>query len=339
MRKLELESTSNDTHRLRELQQQVEILIEFTKLSNEEPHQSQFSENREDRTLREKTELEKPKYKNTDTNTFRENELEQEKIILSELNIHLEEKTNLEREEFLNMISHELKTPLVAIKAYVEMLQQGKFGELDETQITKLGIVGSNTNELVQLISNILDYQKMISGKIVLEKKMNSIKKIMHESFLLLEPEFKSNGLKITSDKDDNAFVMCDAKRISQVFTNLLRNSLKAILPGKGHITTTLLNQEKDVKIMISDNGIGIPKDKMYNIFSEFYQVDMTTSRNNNGLELGLALCKQIIKKHGGKIWVESKIEHGTTVSFTLPKISRMKRSKFENSVKLCNTL
>jgi len=111
-----------------------------------------------------------------------------------------------------------------------------------------------------------------------------------------------------------------DPERISQVLTNLMKNSIIAIKPNSGTIEITVDDLPKEVKISIKDNGIGIPKDKQSNLFKKFYQVDVTLTREKGGSGLGLAICKGIINNHHGRIWAESVQNQGATFSFTIPK-------------------
>ena len=300
----EEELFSAPKHRIRELEQEVEIMGEYISImgdkgmDKEQPESSQHT---------------------SDLAIHRQRESEQEKLILKELNKALEEKADLEIGHFLNMISHELKTPLVPIKAYTEMLQEGSFGEVSETQKQKLKAIDDNTKELINLTSNIIDYRKFSLGIIKLHKERNDIKEIIRKAYLFFSTEFNSHGMitKSTFNKQP-LWIICDAKRMYQVITNLLQIALYSIPKKSGKVSVQVLENEKEeVEIRIKHNGKTISGPDINKIFSKFYQVDTSNIRSNGGIGLALALCKQIIEAHGGKIWLEK--DDRQTISFTLP--------------------
>ena len=247
-------------------------------------------------------------------------EREQENQMFKELLESLEGKTSSDMEQFFSMISHELKTPLVPIQGYVKMLKEEQFGNLDEIQKEKLGIVDSNTTALRQLIQSMLDYQKLSSGLMEMKKEENNIEKIVNDAFISLDSEFRQKEIGKMVSVDGNIELKCDAKRISQVLTNLLDNSLKAIQPKLGKINVSVSQLENRVTVSVHDNGCGIPKEELDKVFTKFYQVDMSNTREKGGIGLGLSICKKIIDAHDGKIWIESELDKETTINFTLPR-------------------
>jgi len=268
------------------------------------------------------TSLEEQRNKET-SQTFtnhRSRELEQENQMFKELVETLEEKTSSDMEQFFSMVSHELKTPLVPIQTYVKLLAEGQFGNLDETQKEKLGIVDLNTTALSRLIQNMLDFKKLSSGSMVMKKEENNIEKIVHDAFTVLDSEFKKNEIKKMISVDEDIELICDAQRILQVLTNLLDNSLKAIQPKLGKINVSASQLEDKVMISVQDNGCGIPKEHVDKVFSKFYQVDMSSTREKGGVGLGLSICQKIIEAHEGEIWIESELDKGTTINLALPR-------------------
>jgi len=287
-----------EKHKIRELEQEIEIKNEYIT------------------ALEEQNEEETPK--NSTNHGHRE--LEQENLMLEELLEGLEGKTSSDMEQFFSMISHELKTPLVPIQGYVKMLKEERFGNLDEIQKEKLGIVDSNTTALSKLIQSMLDYQKLSSGSMEMKMEENNIGKIVSDAFASLDSEFKQKEIeKIVSIKG-NIELICDAQRISQVLTALIDNSLKAIQPKLGKINVSASQLENIVTVSVHDNGCGIPKEELDKVFSKFYQVDMSNTREKGGVGLGLSICQKIIDAHDGKIWIESELDKGTTINFTLPR-------------------
>lgn len=300
----EEELFSAPKHRIRELEQEAEIMKEYiTVLSSKEKDS-------------EPTELE-----NMQKDDLHEKkELEQEKLFLEEINKSLEEKSELEIEQFLNMISHELKTPIVPIKAYVQMLEEGEFGSLTETQKQKLRVVDSSTRQLVQFISNTIGFQKFIVGKIELQKKKVDIKRIIMDAYSLFWSELESRGMIINSNFTDETMVMCDPKLISQVLENLIQIGFNTSLKINGKFRIVVLEPGKDVEVSATYHGGSSFENELSKIFSNSSQIDTSKVRADGGIRMGLTFCRQIIEAHGGKIWFESKTENEKVISFTLPK-------------------
>ncbi len=284
-------------HKVRELEQDVEIkngYITALEEQNNEPY-----ENSTDHWHKER---------------------EQENQMFKELIENLEAKTSSDMGQLFSMISHELKTPLVPIQTYVKMLKEERFGNLNEIQKEKLGIVDSNLTALGKLIQSMLDYQKLSSGSMEMKKEENNIEKILSDAFASLYSEFKQKEIEKMVSIEGNIELICDAQRISQVLTALLDNSLKAIQPKLGKINVSVSQSENRVTVSVHDNGCGIPKEQLDKVFSEFYQVDMSNTREKGGVGLGLSICQKIIDAHDGKIWIESELDKGTTINFTLPR-------------------
>ncbi len=290
----------DDKHKMRELEQKIEIMGEYISAI-----ESKHSKTSSDFLTKD--------------SSFKKRESEQEKLILKELNKKIEEKAELDKNKFLEMISHELKTPLVPVKAYAEMLEGEKFGELSKNQKQKLKVINENTSELIQLVSNMSEYQKFSSNKVELERKYNDIKKIIHEAHLFFSSEFDSRGMRINSTFSKPLLVMCDAARIYQVLTNLLQISLYSVPKKSAQIIVNVWEKEKEVEVSVWSNGEAISKENLDNIFSDFYMVDTSNIRSNGGIGLSLVLCKKIIEAHGGKISAAIDVK-GMKVTFSIPK-------------------
>lgn len=229
-------------------------------------------------------------------------------------------KTDVAKDEFLAMITHELKTPLVPIQGYADMLLSGYLGNLTDKQRERIAIIKSSATSLLQLISDLLDVQKLELGQLRMKKEIKNIHIAVTKSIQLLQPEIDENKIKIINDVDQNLVVAHDSDRITQVLTNLIKNSLKAVKPQVGLIRISSAEDQNEVKIMVHDNGAGIPYDRQGKLFTKFYQVDASLTREKTGSGLGLSICKGIIEAHGGKITLESRPSVGTTIAFSLPK-------------------
>jgi len=233
--------------------------------------------------------------------------------------------TELAKEEFISMVSHELKTPLTPLKMYVEMfLKSKRLGGLNEKQLKAMKMIHSSVSKLELLINDIFDVYKLDIGRLQLNKKSTEVTRLVQENILELEPITKDKRVEFNAEiipPSDSVNVLCDSKRIEQVIANLVKNSVDFVPEKDGKI---MLRAEVDesyqnVIFTVKDNGIGIPREKMDNLFKTFYQVDTTLARKHGGTGLGLVICKGIIEDHGGKIWIDRNYTHGTSIKFTLP--------------------
>jgi len=230
-------------------------------------------------------------------------------------------ETDIAKDEFLSMITHELKTPLVPIQGYVDILLGEHLGPLTEKQKERLKIIKSSSESLLRIISDLLDAQKLELGKLVVKKENHDIKDTIEKAVESLQPRAIENKVTINQHLDKKIIVPHDTERIRQVLTNLLKNSLDVVEPSSGLIEIFVEDSPKEVKISVKDNGPGIPHEKQEDLFKKFYQVDTSLTREVGGSGLGLAICKGLIVEHGGTILAESTPGTGATFSFTLPKI------------------
>jgi len=227
------------------------------------------------------------------------------------------------RDEFLAMITHELKTPLVPISGYADMMLKGHMGPINESQRERLEIIKTSSSSLLALISDLLDAQKLALGQLKFTKLVNNVKSTVEKSVELMAPQAIVDKIELTHSAKDDIYTTYDDERIRQVINNLIKNSIKAVQPEIGKVNVLLEDSPTEAKISIKDNGRGIPKEAHDKIFKKFYQVDASLTREKGGSGLGLSICKSIIESHGGKIWFESDVGKGTTFAFTLPKIQQ----------------
>lgn len=245
-----------------------------------------------------------------------------------------EELVNTEtaKEEFLSMISHELKTPLTPLKMYAEMLLKIRsMGELNEKQLKAMKMILRSISQLELLVNDIFDVYKLDIGKLQLNKKVVQVASLVKENMselglLMRDKQIQFNAEIIPPSEKVN--VLCDPRRIGQVLANLIKNSVDFVPDKGGRITIRTeagySKQTNDgnsnyVVFTIEDNGSGIPFEKIINLFKKFYQVDTSTKRKHGGTGLGLAICNGIVEGHGGKIWVDTKHSQGAMIKFTLP--------------------
>lgn len=222
------------------------------------------------------------------------------------------------KSELIQNISHELRTPLTFIKGYVELLQDGEMGVLNEAQETAMEIVANKTEVLSRLVDDIISMLRV--GKEQIRTSLVSLADIGHISVQAARASAVEAGLTLNDEIPDGLPpVLGDKRRLGQVFDNLLQNAIKFSQPG-GAITVRMREKGLHVRTEVEDTGIGIPRDQLPRIFDRFYQVDGTTTRRFGGTGLGLAIVKQIVEAHGGKVGVESEVDKGSLFYFTVPQ-------------------
>jgi len=230
-------------------------------------------------------------------------------------------KIEIAKDEFLAMITHELKTPLVPIQGYADILLGEHLGSLNKNQKERIEIIKSSSATLLQLISDLLDAQKLELGQLKIIKQTDNLKDTISKTITLLEPQAISNEIELVNKVKSDFYAYYDNDRIAQVLTNLIKNAIKAT-PKKGKVEIFAEDMQTEIKVVIKDTGVGLPKDALDKIFRKFYQVDTSSTREKGGSGLGLSICKGIVEANGGKIWVESELGKGATFYFTIPKFA-----------------
>ncbi len=222
------------------------------------------------------------------------------------------------KDEFSFMITHELKTPLVPIKGYLDMLISGKIGSLTSQQIEKLKIVRSSADSLHKLIDDLFDVQKLETGNMKISREENSISDIINETIIQLKPDLDKKNIKVILELQQIRY-LCDRSKISQVLLNLIRNSIDFTPSIDEQIRISLSKQDNFVKLVVEDNGSGIAKDQIESTFQKYYQADSSVRRDYGGTGLGLAIVKGIIDIHEGIINAESEQGKFTRFIILLP--------------------
>ena len=241
------------------------------------------------------------------------------------------------KEEFMSMVSHELKTPISVIKFYTDMLLKiSKMGQTTDAQKKALSSIYRNVDKLELLVNDILDVYKLDIGKMTIIKNRVNISELVRESIADLNSFIIEKNIKVFTDIKDDKNVNCDYKRIEQVLSNLIKNSIDFVPQENGTITIKVVDydgtQDKSrvnessispaenmTLFSIEDNGPGIPADKLDSIFKKFYQIDTSLTRKHGGTGLGLTICKGIVEGHGGIIWIDKSSNEGTVIKFMLP--------------------
>jgi CheY-like chemotaxis protein len=224
------------------------------------------------------------------------------------------------KDEFLATLSHELRTPLSSILGWTQILT--KRGAPDNPDELKriVAVIDRNARAQVQLIDDLLDLSRIITGKIRLDLQQVSPTGAVQAAIESAQPAALAKDIDLTSILDPApASVNADPARLQQVIWNLLTNAIK-FTPKGGKIQVVLQRVNSHIEISVSDTGIGIPPNFLPQVFDRFSQKESTTTRSYGGLGLGLAICKQLVELHGGTIRVKSLGEgHGSTFSISLP--------------------
>ncbi len=237
-----------------------------------------------------------------------------------QLNLKLQEM-DTRKTEFMSMISHELKTPIMPIMGYLQLLKKEELmGKLNEKQLDALNEISISTEKLQKLLQDVLTAQKIDLGKLPTERNIVASNTLVENSFKAFYPICESKGVKLVMSKNANEMVFSDVDRVSQVFSNLISNALAFIPKKNGVIEIGVQDNSDKMTFFVKDNGVGISEEQQEHIFKKFYQVDTSSKRKKEGSGLGLSICEGIVKTLGGTMWVKSTLNQGTTFFFDLPK-------------------
>jgi len=221
------------------------------------------------------------------------------------------------KDEFISTVSHELRTPLTSIRGALGLLAAGLVGEMNPKALKLLNIAVSNSDRLIRLINDILDLERIQSGRAPLNFRRFALNDLIQQSIDGIQPVADAAGITLANEADA-ASLDVDPDRILQVITNLLSNAVK-FSPSGSTVSVTLRSGSQGITISVIDRGRGIPADKLESIFDRFQQVDAADSRQKGGTGLGLAICRSIVHQHSGRIWAERNPDRGSTFRIFLP--------------------
>jgi PAS domain S-box-containing protein len=226
------------------------------------------------------------------------------------------ERKRLEN-ELISLVSHELRTPMTSLLGALDLLGSGQLGTLTPQGQQVLNIATNNTERLTRLVNDILDLERMKSGKVVMQKVKCNVAELLTQASESMQAMAAKTQITLVTEPL-TAELLADPDRILQTLTNLLSNAIKFSKPG-GTVWLRVQLQPNTVEIQVEDQGRGIPEDKLQIIFDRFQQVDASDSRKKGGTGLGLAICRNIVEQHDGKIWVESVLGQGSIFHISLP--------------------
>ncbi|MFC1674553.1 ATP-binding protein [Candidatus Omnitrophota bacterium] len=255
-------------------------------------------------------------------------------MILSLIRKSFSERTKTEKDlkeqvdlksKFLAEASHEIRTPLATIREGLNVLLEGNYGEINEKQREYLALSKKSADRLGHLVGDILDFQKLNSGRVRFDLVENDINETLIEVYNTMHSLAEQKGLDFKLDLEkDLPRIIFDKEKIIQVIVNLINNALK--FTSKGIITISSAKGDNSLKVSVRDTGSGISLPEQGRLFKEFEQLERKQQLGQKGIGLGLAISKEIVEGHNGKIWADSQLGKGSTFSFILPIAERRTR-------------
>jgi signal transduction histidine kinase len=241
----------------------------------------------------------------------------------------LEELDRL-KSNFLATMSHELRTPLTSVIGYAEMMAEGLAGPVSFEQKEYLTTILGKADQLLGLITAVLDVSSLESGQLALERATLSLAELVASELATFAPQAGRRGIAIQLDACSDTVVVGDRRKIRQVVSSLVSNAVK-FTPDRGRVGVALRrgplaahepelsDASPAIQLVVSDSGIGISRDQVAKIFEPFFQVDSSSTRAFGGTGLGLTLAKAYVEAHGGRIWVDTTPGQGSTFTATFP--------------------
>jgi PAS domain S-box-containing protein len=230
---------------------------------------------------------------------------------------------NQEIQNFYHTLSHELKTPLTSAREFISLVMDGVAGPLNPTQSEYLAIAKDSCDQLRVCINDLMDATRLETGKLALELKSAPLGPLLQRVLTAMGPAATAKQIALSLELEPQLpEVFLDENRINQVVTNLVNNALKFTPPG-GKIVVGAASASSGpdaVRVFVSDTGRGIPQDEQSRIFDRLYQVKAGDATTEQGVGLGLYLCRELVQLHGGNVWVDSEPGCGSTFSFVLPR-------------------
>jgi len=246
--------------------------------------------------------------------------------------LQLTERSELDtlKDEFISTVSHELRTPLTSIRGALGLLSSGIIGDVDAKALNLLRIAVTNTDRLIRLINDILDIERMESGRAPLQVRRCSLFELCKQAIDTMTPMADANtvhlelGPAVTGQGSgpEGLFFDGDSDRILQVLTNLLSNAIKFSPPSSAIRISTEATADS-ILLKVTDEGRGVPTNKLDSIFERFQQVEPSDARQKGGTGLGLAICRSIVQQHSGSIWAQRNLGPGTTFYVMFPRVTR----------------
>jgi signal transduction histidine kinase len=225
------------------------------------------------------------------------------------------------KSDFVNMVAHELRSPLVSIRQQHNVILEGLAGPLEDKQADLIRRGVRKIDQLLELINDLLDIARIEAGKHVQHRVPTDVEKVIREAVELIRPRAEDQGVRLSVSCDDARPVQADPKGMAEVFNNLITNAVN-YSPGGGRVEVAVQKRGDNLEICVSDNGVGIPPEELPKIWDKFYRVKHPETRQVMGTGLGLAITRGIVESHQGQIDVKSEPARGTTFRILLPMMA-----------------
>jgi signal transduction histidine kinase len=240
-----------------------------------------------------------------------------------ELRLEIEKHIRLDKlkDDFINTVSHELRTPLSITKEAVSLILEKATGDINDQQVEILGIARNNIERLARIISGLLDVSKIEAGKVELRKQDVDLQALIREIALGFEVKARDKGLELRLILPEKTIlVYADEDKLNQILSNLIDNAIK--FTPEGTIEVAAAEGTHEVECRVRDTGIGMSPESLPKVFDKFTQFGRKDGPGEKGTGLGLSIVKGLVEVHGGEIRATSELGQGTTMSFTLPKLT-----------------
>jgi len=223
------------------------------------------------------------------------------------------------KSDFMATVSHEFRTPLTSLSMSIDILSQGILGTINDRQRELLAAARDDSERLRKLVKEVLDLTRLESGKYVMKKEWIDVEQLLETAIKPLHLPLREKNIEVQVVVDpDGSKVKGDGEQISWVVTNIVSNALR-YTPDGGRIRITATREGETVRVSVTDTGRGIPPEALQSIFEKFVQLKQPTESTPGSVGLGLAIAKEVVEAHDGRIWVESEVGKGSTFSFTVP--------------------
>ena len=255
------------------------------------------------------------------TRDLTERKAAEERAIEDAKRIAQVEAANRAKAEFLAAMSHELRTPLNAISGYVELLESGLRGPVNETQMEDLGRIKRSGQHLLSIINDLLNFSRLEAGTVHYDITTFSVARALDEVRVMVEPLAGAKGIELSWPTTDHKLsARADIAKVEQILVNLIGNAIKFTADG-GRVAVSHQKVRGDIHILVEDTGIGIPQDQLEAIFEPFVQVGRTLSSSSEGTGLGLAISRDLARAMGGDLHATSTLDVGSTFTLCLPVV------------------
>ena len=248
-------------------------------------------------------------------------------MIASVVDITERKRIEQMKNDFVSLASHELRTPLTSIVGYVDLILNEDVGKISAEQREFLEIISQNTQKLEALINDVLDIEKIESGRIKLKLEKVNLTEIIEACINTFKVMAQDKALKLEKEiKTAQIYVLGDADRLSQVFSNLLSNAIK--YTKEGRVKVTLQTKERFASVSVEDSGVGMSQEDQRRIFTRFFRAEDSYVRKTSGTGLGLSIAKATIERHNGDIKIKSKLGEGSKFEVILPLLKEPGKEK-----------